>query len=134
MKRYLKLYLGLWTVFGLALISCNKDYYDADDIVFTVTAPDIAYIDSAITIKGTINQPLDIKVYFNGLSDDDLIGTLKPHTDSIRWKPINIEEGNYSFLLKIDYESKKNHGNSIVDFKSIYIKNKLNSDSHEIRK
>lgn len=126
MKKYLKLYSGLClSVFCVLLISCDKDYYDADDIVFSVTTPDIAYIDSTITIKGTINQPLDIKVYFDGLSDDNLIGTLKPHTDSITWKPTNIEEGNYSFLLRIDYETKKNHGNSIIDFKSIYIKKRL---------
>lgn len=122
MKKYLKLGVGLGlVVFGFLLISCDKDYYDTDDIEFSVTAPDEAYMDSTVTIKGTINQPLDIKVYFNGLNDENLIGTLKPYTDSIRWTPTNLKEGNYSFLLKIDYETKKNHGSSIVDFKSIYI-------------
>lgn len=126
MRKYLKLYSGLCViVFGVLLISCDKEYYELDDIVYSVITPDMGYIDSTLTIKGTINQPLDIKVYFNGLSDENLIGVLKPHTDSITWKPTNIEEGNYSFLLKVDYETKKNHGSSIVDFKNIYIKKQL---------
>lgn len=123
MKKHLKLYLSLCVIgFGFLLISCNKEYYDMDDIIFSVKTPEIAYIDSTITLKGTINQPLDIKVYFNDLTDENLIGVLKPHTDSISWKPTNIKAGDYLLWLRVDYESKKNQGDAVIHFKNIHIK------------
>lgn len=126
MKTFFKIGL-ISSVFTIALflISCNKEYYDINDIKYSVETPDTIYLDSAVTIKGNINQPLDIKVYFQDLNDHNLIGQLKPYTDSITWTPTNIEEGYYVFCLRVDFKTKKGGGGGIVDRKGFFIKNRV---------
>lgn len=103
--------------------SCNKEYYEAGDIQYSVIIPDTIYLDSTIVIKGSINQPLNIGVYFQDYKDENLIGVLKPYSDSIIWKPTNIPEADhYIFCMRVDYKIKKNHGGIIVTSKEVIVK------------
>lgn len=112
-------------IIALFLMSCDNEYYEINDIIYSVTIPDTIYLDSTVTVKGSINQPLDIKVYFQDLNDHNLIGLLKPYTDNITWTPTNIEEGYYVFCLKVDFKTKKSSGGGIVDRKGFFIKNRV---------
>ena len=115
------------------LVSCEKDYYDPIDIEYTVITPDTIYLDSAITIKGSINQPLDIRIYWKDLSDENLIGILKPHEDSISWTPSNIEEGNYVFCMVVHFKTDIHSGSGITGFQGVVVKKKPNSRSKFLR-
>lgn len=119
-----RLGFSCFIVFAILFFSsCNKEYYDASDMQYSVIFPDTIYLDSAIVIKGTINQPLDIGVYFQDYREENLIGVLKPYSDSIIWKPTNIPESDhYAFCMRVDYKIKKNHGGIIATSKSVVVK------------
>ncbi|MDE7074228.1 MAG: hypothetical protein K2O69_04165 [Odoribacter sp.] len=112
------------TILFLSTIGCNKDYYDVDDIRLEVETPDTIYIGSTITIKGTIEQPLDIKVYWQDLQDEHFIGTLKPHRDSLEWKVENVEEGANVFSFWVSFETKRNHEAGLAYKRGVIVKKK----------
>lgn len=113
---------------GIALLllmtSCNKEYYNMEDIKFSVIMPDTLFLDSTFSIKSTINQPLDIRVYFPDLNENHLLGILKPYNDSINCKIIDINEGHHVFCIKIDFKEKKGHGSAITDYMDVVVTNK----------
>lgn len=114
--------LLLITIFSLSTISCHKDYYDMDEIRVELETPDTVYLGSTITIKGMIEQPLDIKVYWQDLRDENLIGVLKPHRDSLDWKVENVEEGYNVFCFWVNFETKRNHEAGIVYNRGVVVK------------
>ena len=77
----------------LFMNSCEKDYLNAEEISYSLTVSDTVYLNEPVTIKGVINQDLDIRVYWENWNNDHLIGVLKPYRDSIVWIPENIKEG-----------------------------------------
>lgn len=106
--------------------SCNKEYYESNDIQFSVVVPDTIYLDSTVVIKGTIDKPLDIRVYFQDYEGaETLVGILKPYSDSISWKPTNIPEGPAAFTMAINYKIKRNHGGVVSTFQSVTVKKRI---------
>lgn len=130
MKRLLQFEVILSVlVLSVLLAGCDKEeYYKDSDIRFSVTTPDTIYLDSLITIKGTIDQPLDIRVYFGDLSESSLIGILKPYSDSISWKPTNLEEGYNVFCVAVHFKTKRNHGAAVTNFQGVIVKKKPEPD------
>ena len=78
----------------LFMNSCEKDYLNAEEISYSLTVSDTVYLNEPVTIKGVINQDLDIRVYWENWNNDHLIGVLKPYRDSIVWIPENIKKDN----------------------------------------
>lgn len=66
----------------LFMNSCEKDYLNAEEISYSLTVSDTVYLNEPVTIKGVINQDLDIRVYWENWNNDHLIGVLKPYRDS----------------------------------------------------
>ena len=96
----------------LFMNSCEKDYLNAEEISYSLTVSDTVYLNEPVTIKGVINQDLDIRVYWENWNNDHLIGVLKPYRDSIVWIPENIKEGPANLLTQIAYKSgRKNQTN-----------------------
>ena len=62
----------------LFMNSCEKDYLNAEEISYSLTVSDTVYLNEPVTIKGVINQDLDIRVYWENWNNDHLIGVLKP--------------------------------------------------------
>ena len=87
----------------LFMNSCEKDYLNAEEISYSLTVSDTVYLNEPVTIKGVINQDLDIRVYWENWNNDHLIGVLKPYRDSIVWIPENIKEGPANLLTQIAY-------------------------------
>ena len=48
----------------LFMNSCEKDYLNAEEISYSLTVSDTVYLNEPVTIKGVINQDLDIRVYW----------------------------------------------------------------------
>ena len=63
----------------LFMNSCEKDYLNAEEISYSLTVSDTVYLNEPVTIKGVINQDLDIRVYWENWNNDHLIGVLKPY-------------------------------------------------------
>lgn len=129
MKRLLRFDVILFVLLiSGSLVGCDKEYYENSDIQFSVVTPDTIYLDSAITIKGTINQPLDIRIYIRDFNENSLIGILKSYSDSISWTPTNLEEGYTVFCLQVNYKRKRNHGAAIGGFQGVFVKKKPEAD------
>ena len=126
MLKYMKVIL---IVFSLAMIlfslaSCNEEYYDMDDIQYRVIAPDTVFLDSSFTIKGSINQPLKIRVYIRDFRTENLLGVIKSSGDSISCKLTGLDEGYNVFCAEVHYKRKRGHGASLSDFIGVIIKKK----------
>ena len=80
------------------------------------------YLNEPVTIKGVINQDLDIRVYWENWNNDHLIGVLKPYRDSIVWIPENIKEGPANLLTQIAYKSGRKNQTNLMGGKNIVIK------------
>ena len=61
----------------LFMNSCEKDYLNAEEISYSLTVSDTVYLNEPVTIKGVINQDLDIRVYWENWNNDHLIGVLQ---------------------------------------------------------
>ncbi|WP_303228461.1 hypothetical protein [Parabacteroides goldsteinii] len=96
----------------LFMNSCEKDYLNSDTV----------YLNEPVTIKGVINQDLDIRVYWENWNNDHLIGVLKPYRDSIVWIPENIKEGPANLLTQIAYKSGRKNQTNLMGGKNIVIK------------
>ena len=125
MKKYLKTGFVLPAFVMLCFLTgCEKEYYDKHDVKYSVTLPDTVYLDSDVVIRGTIEQPLDIRVYLGDLSEDNKIGVLKHYSDSIIWKPVNMEEGRRILFAVVNFKTGKSTEEAILNSKEFYIKKK----------
>ena len=106
----------------LFMNSCEKDYINAEEISYSLTVSDTVYLNEPVTIKGVINQDLDIRVYWENWNNDHLIGVLKPYRDSIVWIPENIKEGPANLLTQIAYKSGRKNQTNLMGGKNIVIK------------
>lgn len=109
----------------LFMNSCEKDYLNAEEISYSLTVSDTVYLNEPVTIKGVINQDLDIRVYWENWNNDHLIGVLKPYRDSIVWIPENIKEGPANLLTQIAYKSGRKNQTNLMGGKNIVIKKKI---------
>ena len=106
----------------LFMNSCEKDYLNAEEISYSLTVSDTVYLNEPVTIKGVINQDLDIRVYWENWNNDHLIGVLKPYRDSIVWIPENIKEGPANLLTQFAYKSGRKNQTNLMGGKNIVIK------------
>ena len=102
----------------LFMNSCEKDYLNAEADAENMVKPE----KQPVTIKGVINQDLDIRVYWENWNNDHLIGVLKPYRDSIVWIPENIKEGPANLLTQIAYKSGRKNQTNLMGGKNIVIK------------
>ncbi len=129
MKRLLKFDVILFVLLiSGSLVGCDKEYYEDSDIQTSLIAPDTIYLGFPVTIKGTINQPLETRVYIENLSENSLIGILKPYSDSISWTPTNLKEGATVFCTAVYFKTKRNHGAGKANFKNVFVKKKPEAD------
>ena len=84
----------------LFMNSCEKDYLNAEEISYSLTVSDTVYLNEPVTIKGVINQDLDIRV----------------------WIPENIKEGPANLLTQIAYKSGRKNQTNLMGGKNIVIK------------
>ena len=100
----------------------RERYLNAEEISYSLTVSDTVYLNEPVTIKGVINQDLDIRVYWENWNNDHLIGVLKPYRESIVWIPENIKEGPANLLTQIAYKSGRKNQTNLMGGKNIVIK------------
>lgn len=122
MKNSLLAFVLSISVLPLLMGSCDKDYYDPYDVIYSISLPDTVYLNTPVTITGTINQPLDIRVYVRSFADENMIGIIRHGQDSIRWIPSDLEEGERYLLTIVNFETKKATGYSKTDRFNTYVK------------
>ena len=95
----------------LFMNSCEKDYLNAEEISYSLTVSDTVYLNEPVTIKGVINQDLDIRVYWENWNNDSIV-----------WIPENIKEGPANLLTQIAYKSGRKNQTNLMGGKNIVIK------------
>lgn len=122
MKKYsvswVVLTLGALLLFG----SCEKDYYDPSEVIYSLSVPDTIYLNTPVTIKGEVNKPLDIRVYWEAMNDEHCIGILRSASDSIVWTPRDIEEGPHAIMSIVHVQVKRGEQHGLSAGWSVYVK------------
>lgn len=122
----MKRYSIIWAVFAIGVVlffsGCDKNYYNPDEVEHTLIAPDTIYLNTPVTLKGTVNRPLDIRVYWEAINDEHYIGILKSASDSLVWTPVDMEEGPYLFMTMVNVKAKRGGEYGLVAGWSVFVK------------
>lgn len=124
MKKRCAVFVGLMLVLVIPFLHGCEDYLDSTDIHYSLDVPDTAYVNVPVTIKGTIDQSLDIRVYVENYLDESLIGIITPSCDSIVWTP--VKEGSTLIVTQVAYKSGRGKQTSLMaGVGSVYVKKEV---------
>lgn len=84
---------------AVVFAACAGDLDVLDENVkLSIEVPDTVYIGKPVCIKGSIDKPLDIRLYL----DREAIGVLKPFRDSLYWTPVAVDTGYHWIQSRVD--------------------------------